>query len=301
MSHSTGEGAGWLRAVGVDLLAGTVGGMAQALVGHPFDTVKVRLQASGRVGFTQYRGPWDCLVQTLRHEGVKGLYKGLSPPLALTGFTNAVMFAINSQMKKIVASFKRDPTSPLTLPQIIVAAEMTAPVYSTILCPIEVVKLRLQVQSAGTEKLYSGPIDCVRKIFRSEGARGFFAGLAPTIGTRLIGSPVYFGTYEAAKRFLRQGDEPPSWWVLLTAGGIGGIAFWTANYPLDLIKTQMQTQRGHGAGSSLVATVKNIYHSKGVLGFYRGYVPCVLRAFPANSVVFLGYELTSRALQPSKA
>jgi hypothetical protein len=115
---------------------------------------------------------------------------------------------------------------------------MTAPVYSTILCPIEVVKLRLQVQSAGTavgslvalvcvsddddcvaaltvnglvpgtEKLYSGPIDCVRKIFRSEGARGFFAGLAPTIGTRLIGSPVYFGTYEAAKRFLRQGDEP---------------------------------------------------------------------------------------------
>jgi hypothetical protein len=36
MSHSTttqSDGAGWLRAVGVDLVAGTVGGMAQALVG----------------------------------------------------------------------------------------------------------------------------------------------------------------------------------------------------------------------------------------------------------------------------
>lgn len=112
---------------------------------------------------------------------------------------------------------------------------MTAPVYSTILCPIEVVKLRLQVQSAGgvllhaqrttylssgnsspdlwwdtgTEKLYRGPIDCVRKILRMEGLRGFFAGLAPTIGTRLVGSPVYFGTYEASKSFLHSGGDSP--------------------------------------------------------------------------------------------
>ncbi len=59
-----------------------------------------------------------------RLEQVKGLYKGLSPPLALTGFTNAVMFAINSQMKKIVASFKRDPTSSLTLPQVRGSAQL---------------------------------------------------------------------------------------------------------------------------------------------------------------------------------
>lgn len=57
----------------------------------------------------------------------------------------------------------------------------------------------------GTEKLYNGPVDCVRKIFQREGFRGFFAGLAPTIGTRLVGSPVYFGTYEASKRFLHPG------------------------------------------------------------------------------------------------
>jgi len=266
--------------------------------GHPFDTVKVRLQASGQVGFRQYRGPLDCLIQTLRQEGVRGLYKGLSPPLALTGFTNAVMFAINSQMKKIVASFKQDPSASLTLPQIVLAAEMTAPVYSTILCPIEVVKLRLQVQSAGTDKLYLGPIDCVKKILHKEGIRGFFAGLLPTIGTRLIGSPVYFGTYEVTKRFLWHDTAvQPAPWVLLMAGGIGGMAFWTANYPIDLVKTQMQTRRGSSRGSSLLATIKNLYHSQGVRGFYQGYLPCVLRAFPANAVVFLGYELTREQLR----
>lgn len=43
-----------------------------------FDTIKVRLQTSEKV---QFRGPLDCLLQTIRHEGVRGLYKGATPPL----------------------------------------------------------------------------------------------------------------------------------------------------------------------------------------------------------------------------
>lgn len=43
-----------------------------------FDTIKVRLQTSEKV---QFKGPLDCLLQTIRHEGVRGLYKGATPPL----------------------------------------------------------------------------------------------------------------------------------------------------------------------------------------------------------------------------
>lgn len=43
-----------------------------------FDTVKVRLQTSEA---TQFRGPLDCVLQTVRNEGVRGLYKGATPPL----------------------------------------------------------------------------------------------------------------------------------------------------------------------------------------------------------------------------
>jgi solute carrier family 25 carnitine/acylcarnitine transporter 20/29 len=47
-------------------------------VGHPFDTIKVRLQTTDK---SHFRGPVDCLMQTLRNEGVKGIYKGATPPL----------------------------------------------------------------------------------------------------------------------------------------------------------------------------------------------------------------------------
>lgn len=43
-----------------------------------FDTIKVRLQTTKDAHF---RGPVDCLMQTLRKEGVAGLYKGATPPL----------------------------------------------------------------------------------------------------------------------------------------------------------------------------------------------------------------------------
>jgi solute carrier family 25 carnitine/acylcarnitine transporter 20/29 len=43
-----------------------------------FDTIKVRLQTSDHARF---KGPLDCLTQTLRKEGVRGLYKGATPPL----------------------------------------------------------------------------------------------------------------------------------------------------------------------------------------------------------------------------
>lgn len=48
------------------------------LMSVSFDTIKVRLQTSEKV---QFKGPLDCLLQTLRHEGVRGLYKGATPPL----------------------------------------------------------------------------------------------------------------------------------------------------------------------------------------------------------------------------
>lgn len=47
-------------------------------VGHPFDTVKVRLQTTDK---SQFRGPLDCLLRTVRKEGFAGLYKGATPPL----------------------------------------------------------------------------------------------------------------------------------------------------------------------------------------------------------------------------
>jgi Mitochondrial carrier protein len=51
-------------------IAGTVSGTTKCLVGHPFDTIKTRMQTN-----PSFAGPWECLSKTLRLEGIRGLYK----------------------------------------------------------------------------------------------------------------------------------------------------------------------------------------------------------------------------------
>lgn len=48
--------------------------MVGKVVEYPFDTVKVRLQIQP-THQPHYTGALDCITRTLRHEGVKGLFK----------------------------------------------------------------------------------------------------------------------------------------------------------------------------------------------------------------------------------
>jgi solute carrier family 25 carnitine/acylcarnitine transporter 20/29 len=59
--------------------------------GHPFDTIKVRVQTDHA---RKYSGPWNCLVTTVRGEGLRALYKGVSPPLLATGAINSLLFGM---------------------------------------------------------------------------------------------------------------------------------------------------------------------------------------------------------------
>lgn len=69
-------------------VAGTLSGLTKACIGHPFDTLKIRMQCSA---LGTYKGPLDCFRQTVSKEGFRGLYKGLTPPLAGWGLSDSIL------------------------------------------------------------------------------------------------------------------------------------------------------------------------------------------------------------------
>ena len=85
-----------------DLLAGSASGAIAAVIGHPFDTVKVRLQA----------GPSETVSSVLRQfrtgRGVlRSAYKGLGPPLASVPFANGVVCRPGREPSSVAASASR--------------------------------------------------------------------------------------------------------------------------------------------------------------------------------------------------
>jgi solute carrier family 25 (mitochondrial carnitine/acylcarnitine transporter), member 20/29 len=66
----------------VEGFSGLAGGICQVIVGHPFDTVKVRMQTGSYTGMT------DCIRDTLGKERITGFYRGISSPLFGIGACN---------------------------------------------------------------------------------------------------------------------------------------------------------------------------------------------------------------------
>jgi len=62
--------------VWVDFAAGYLGGVCGIIVGHPFDTIKVRLQTRPDV----YKSGTDAFRSIIKTEGPRGLFKGVLAP-----------------------------------------------------------------------------------------------------------------------------------------------------------------------------------------------------------------------------
>ena len=78
-------------------------GLAVALVSSPVDVVKTRIMNQKVVGKngTLYRGAVECLVKTVKTEGIFGLYKGFLPNWLRAGPQTLITFCIFEQLRKI--------------------------------------------------------------------------------------------------------------------------------------------------------------------------------------------------------
>uniref|UniRef100_A0A6N2JZH1 Mitochondrial carnitine/acylcarnitine carrier-like protein n=1 Tax=Salix viminalis TaxID=40686 RepID=A0A6N2JZH1_SALVM len=317
--------------VAKDLTAGTIGGAAQLIVGHPFDTIKVKLQSQpaplpGQA--PKFAGAVDAVKQTLSAEGPRGLYKGMGAPFATVAAFNAVLFTVRGQMEGLLRS---QPGAPLTVNQQVVAGAGAGVAVSFLACPTELIKcsfcptsrvlnysklhnknvlgfpspLRLQAQSALASSdsavvavKYGGALDVTRHVLKSEGGvRGLFKGLVPTMAREIPGSAAMFGVYELLKQSFAGGEDTSQLGrgSLIVAGGLAGASFWVSVYPTDVVKSVIQVDDYKNPKfSGSVDAFRKILASEGVKGLYKGFGPAMARSVPANAACFLAYEVTRR-------
>ncbi|KAL9103321.1 MAG: hypothetical protein Q9163_001627 [Psora crenata] len=162
--------------------------------------------------------------------------------------------------------------------------------------PIEHVRIRLQTQPHGAHRLYSGPIDCVRKLAAHEGVlAGLYRGEIVTILREAQAYGVWFLSFEYlmnadAKRNKIKRNEIPQWKVA-TYGGLAGEALWLGSYPFDVVKSKMQSD-GFGSNkryASMRDCFAQTWRGEGVRGFWKGIGPTLLRAMPVSAGTFAVY------------
>ena len=288
------------------LAAGGVGGVCAVLVGHPFDLVKVRLQTAEKGVYT---GAMDVVRKTVAREGlVRGLYAGVSAPIVGVTPMFAVSFWGYDVGKSLVDRFSDvkvvHGTPQYSIGQISAAGFFSAVPTTVITAPFERVKVLLQIQGQkqlppGEKPRYSGGLDVVRQLYKEGGIRSVYRGSAMTVTRDGPGFAAYFATYEFVKRSMAPKDAAGnatgelSLPAVLTAGGAAGVAMWIPVFPVDTIKSRLQSAEGR---PTIGGTISGVYKSGGIRAFFPGFGPAMARAIPANAATFLGVELAHKAM-----
>ncbi|KAI9316845.1 mitochondrial carrier domain-containing protein [Dichotomocladium elegans] len=272
--------------------AGVVSGITKLSVGHPFDTVKVRLQTSTK---DRFKGPLDCLMQTVRKEGVRALYKGATPPLVGWMFMDSIMLGTLHNARLIQQSWN-GPEKPLSVFQHGLAGLAGGLTVSFVATPVEQVKARLQVQYDAATKVYTGPIHCATQLVRNNGITALWQGLLPTMLFRSWFF-VFWASYDVFTRELKKFNISDGS-ITFIAGGMSATCFWLGAFPSDTVKNRYMTQPDVHPRKypTAMSVAKHIYRADGLLGFYRGFLPSFLRAFPTNAAAVFMFETVMRLL-----
>mmetsp|Transcript_7945 Transcript_7945/g.19878 ORF Transcript_7945/g.19878 Transcript_7945/m.19878 type:complete len:378 (+) Transcript_7945:348-1481(+) len=187
-----------------DFVAGGVAGTASVIVGHPLDSIKVRLQTSTSTGPTSI----SSLVGG--YGGISSLFRGMSAPLSTACIINAIIFSSYGWSSRMYdehfPSSSHFPNNAIPIHDSTIKAftcgSFAGLVQGLVICPQEHVKCRLQVQhgKGSADNLYKGPIDATRSIIKRQGLfKGLYRGWCITVWREVPAFGAYFACYDILK------------------------------------------------------------------------------------------------------
>lgn len=278
----------------IGFIAGMFSGVVKNAVGHPFDTIKVRLQTSeGR-----FKGPMECVLRTLRSEGISGFYKGFTPPLIGWVLMDSVMLGLLHLYRRLIHENVYPDEKKLPMTGLLVAALGSGWTVSVVAAPIEQFKARLQVQYDAKTKIYDGPINVAQKLWKIS-PKTWFTGLFPTMVFR-SNFIFWWGSYELIKEWAVDHTSFSNTAINFWAGGLSATVFWIVAYPSDVVKQVIMTDSPIPSKKKFphyMDAVRFIYRDRGWRGFTKGFGPSILRSFPANAAALAVFEAVMHTLQ----
>ncbi|KAK4409636.1 Nicotinamide adenine dinucleotide transporter 2, mitochondrial [Sesamum angolense] len=290
-----------------DASAGAAAGAIAATFVCPLDVIKTRFQVHGLPEMHPSGRKGSVILVSLqnifRNEGLKGLYRGLTPTLAALLPNWAVYFTVYGHLKELLHSYEGGK-GQLTIASNMIAAAGAGAATAIATNPLWVVKTRLQTQGMRQDVVpYKNIFSALRRIVHEEGFRGWYSGLLPSLAG-ISHVAIQFPAYERIKFYLAKRDNKSSNelspWEVAVASSFSKVVASISTYPHEVVRSRLQEQ-GQVRNSELQYTgvidcIKKVFQKEGIPGFYRGCGTNLLRTTPSAVITFTSYEMIHRFL-----
>ena len=302
---SRGDGSGAVEATGErwlsTLAAGGVAGACSRTAVAPLERLKILFQVQGisaKGAPVRYRGIWSSLTDLVAKDGVRGLWKGNGLNCVRVVPSSAIQFASYALYKQVL--FDDDGERRLHTWQLMVAGGLAGATSTSCTYPIDLMRARRTVDFRG--EVDNGLLRNMASIVRSEGPRGLFRGLLPSLCGIIPYIGIDFAIFDLLKRECkarRLGCDENGDVRALTKVGCGaaaGVCGMTVAFPFDTVRRNLQVatlkvKEGGTLETTMSGTLRAITRGWTMpLNLYRGLLPNYLKAAPSVGISFATFE-----------
>jgi solute carrier family 25 carnitine/acylcarnitine transporter 20/29 len=279
------------------VVGSTVAGISSTVLGHPLDTIKTHLQTNPKLHNNSFNA--------FKKIQLKGIFRGITPPLVNAITMNAVMFTVfdtvqtrtnnNSFISGIISGFATaiisTPTDYLKIQMQLSSLSLSSTLSSVLLHNNNNKKNKIRGVTSIIGKLY----------------RGFTVNLAREGIFTMVYLGIYHWILEKEEIYYCNNNNNNNnsnnfnhiVFVTGTSAFTGALA-WIITYPFDVIKTIIQSGSISNVNGNINRNISNfnflrqqiqtMYTNHGLKIFYRGCIPSTGRAMLVTSSRMLAYD-----------
>ncbi|KAF1891189.1 hypothetical protein Lal_00001330 [Lupinus albus] len=191
------------------------------------------------------------------------------------------------------------------------AGAISGGISRTVTSPLDVIKIRFQVQLEptsswtslrkvlSTPSKYTGMFQATKDIFREEGIRGFWRGNVPALLMVMPYTAIQFTVLHKLKTFASGSSKPEnhvnlSPYLSYVSGALAGCAATVGSYPFDLLRTILASQGEPKVYPTMKSAFVDIFRARGFPGVYAGLTPTLVEIIPYAGLQFGTYDTFKR-------
>jgi len=284
-----------------DFVAGGIAAAVSKTAVAPIERVKLLLQvqaASKQITVeTQYKGIVDAFVRIPKEQGFIAFWRGNLANVIRYFPTQALNFAFKDKYKQVFLGGVDKKTQFWRYFAGNLASGGAA--GATSLCfvyPLDFARTRLgaDVGKGAGQREFTGLIDCLKKITKSDGVIGLYRGFNVSVQGIIIYRAAYFGFFDTAKGMLPDPKNTHiliSWAIAQCVTTVSGII----SYPFDTVRRRMMMQSGRKGGDIMYKNTldcwSKIGKQEGSKAFFKGALSNVIRGTGGALVLVLYDEI----------
>jgi len=291
----------------LDFLLGGVSAAISKTAVAPIERVKLLLQtqdANDKLAGKKYKGIVDVFVRVPREEGFSAFWRGNLANVIRYFPTQALNFAFKDTYKRWLNPFNPKTEFWWFFLGNLASGGAAGATSLIFVYPLDFARTRLaaDVGKGKEERQFTGLIDCLQKVLKSDGPNGLYRGFGVSVLGIIAYRGFYFGGYDTLKRTLLKSDSSIIFKFIVAqfVTAIAGLF----SYPLDTVRRRLMMQSGKKEKlyTGTIDCFVKIARNEGSNAFFKGALSNIIRGAGGSLVLVLYDELqTLMAPIPAKA